>query len=216
MNAPSALQRRSTAEQAAEVLRERLLAGELAPGTPMRDAALAAELGVARSTMREALALLARDGLLVHALHRGMEVVRLEADDVARLFETRRVLEGAAAREPRTATHRAPLVAAVDAMAAAARRGDAPAVVEADLRLHTALVAGLGLPRLTAAHRGALEALRLALTARDRAARDAAAMAAAHRRLVDDLGHRLARVRVAAVERHLADAEAALLEELDA
>ena len=45
------------------------------------------------SWVRSALARLEREGLLVHSLHRGLEVVRLSVDDVRDLYATRRTLE---------------------------------------------------------------------------------------------------------------------------
>ena len=53
---PLAIECLSTAEWVAEALREQLLSGLFAPGTPMRDLELSARAVVSRTTMREALA----------------------------------------------------------------------------------------------------------------------------------------------------------------
>jgi len=91
------IERLSTAERVADALREHLLSGAIAPGTPMRDVDLSVRAGVSRTTLREALAVLAREGLLTHSLHRGMEVARLAAADVRDIYAARRVIEQAAA-----------------------------------------------------------------------------------------------------------------------
>jgi hypothetical protein len=44
----ASIQRRSTTEQAAEAVRRAILSGRLPPGMPLREAAVAAELGVAQ------------------------------------------------------------------------------------------------------------------------------------------------------------------------
>src|SRR5215210_9170663 len=54
----------STSDRVAEAVREMLFAGELAPGEPLREAALAETFDVARSTVREALQVLATEGLV--------------------------------------------------------------------------------------------------------------------------------------------------------
>src|SRR6266566_4908415 len=66
----------------ADILRERIVEGELPPGTPLRDVALSAELGVSRNTLREALLALHEEGLVVQQLHKGTTVRTLSAADV--------------------------------------------------------------------------------------------------------------------------------------
>jgi DNA-binding transcriptional MocR family regulator len=68
----SQIHRVSIADQVASVLRQRILDGELRPGTPLQELSLAASLGVSRNTMREALRILALEGLLHRNLHRGL------------------------------------------------------------------------------------------------------------------------------------------------
>lgn len=160
----------STAERVADALREQLLSGAIAPGTPMRDVELSARAGVSRTTVREALFQLAREGLLTHSLHRGMEVARLNASDLSDIYAMRRVLELAGAEALVAAPPSAleELDQAVDAMAAAARRRSRRRVVEADVAFHTAIVGALGNRRLRAAVAGALQELRLVLSVTDR------------------------------------------------
>ena len=68
-------------------------AARTCPGTAVLDEEVQARLGVPRDHARAALARLEREGLLVHSLHRGLEVVRISVDDVRDLYATRRTLE---------------------------------------------------------------------------------------------------------------------------
>ncbi|QFR94734.1 GntR family transcriptional regulator [Streptomyces tsukubensis] len=89
---------RGLAVQIAEVLRERLLAGHLRPGTRINEVVLARELGTSRGPLREAVRQLVSEGLLVHNPNRGATVFAAEPDDVEALFELRTALETASAR----------------------------------------------------------------------------------------------------------------------
>jgi DNA-binding FadR family transcriptional regulator len=64
----------STSEQVADVLRENILNGELKPGAPLREQHIAKMLGISRNMVREAMRLLAREGLVTYHLHRGVVV----------------------------------------------------------------------------------------------------------------------------------------------
>ena len=179
------LERSSTASRVATALREELLAGLHAPGAPMRDVELAARAGVSRPTMREALAELARDGLLVHALHRGMEVVRLDTADVRDIYAARLVIEQAGLVRLRAtgATAFAPLLNAAADMADAEDRADRRRTVEADARFHDLLARAAGSLRLARAHAAAMLELRLVLSVTDRAHAAVDRQAPAHRAL---------------------------------
>ncbi|MFC4503965.1 MULTISPECIES: GntR family transcriptional regulator [Streptomyces] len=79
-------------------IRTRIMNGELAIGKPLRQAALAAEYGVSRTPVREALRQLQHGGLIEMQPHRGA-VVRVPAPwEVRQAYEVRAELEGLAAR----------------------------------------------------------------------------------------------------------------------
>jgi DNA-binding GntR family transcriptional regulator len=71
----------STVAQVADVLRRQVLMCELMPGRQLRQDTLATALGVSRVPLREALRLLAGEGLLVHRPNQGYFVARLSADE---------------------------------------------------------------------------------------------------------------------------------------
>ena len=91
-------ERRSTASLVSETLRDSIIRGELPPGTPLREHALAETLDVSRNTVREALRLLSHEGLVDYHVHRGVAVRKLSAADVRDLFLTREALEVMAVR----------------------------------------------------------------------------------------------------------------------
>jgi GntR family transcriptional regulator, vanillate catabolism transcriptional regulator len=79
-------------------IREMILQGELAPGQRVPEAVLAEQLGLSRTPVRQALPLLAQEGLLVDAGARGYAVRGFTAQDILEATELRGMLEGAAAR----------------------------------------------------------------------------------------------------------------------
>lgn len=81
-----------------EHLRDMLLNGEFAPETRLQEVTLAAKMNVSRTPVREALRILAKDGLLIYAPNRGYMVRRFTLEDLVKAFRVRSVLEGLGAR----------------------------------------------------------------------------------------------------------------------
>lgn len=79
-------------------LRKRIVEAEYAPGARLVERDLAAELEVSRIPLREALRLLAADGLVLSVAGRGTIVAPVTPEDVRDLFDVREALEGLAAR----------------------------------------------------------------------------------------------------------------------
>ncbi len=81
-----------------ELLREKILTGELAPGARLAVPSLARQLGVSRSPIRDAVLQLVREGLAVEEFNRGA-IVRLPTRaELVSLYHAREALEGMAAR----------------------------------------------------------------------------------------------------------------------
>src|SRR5919204_2708887 len=89
---------KTAVDRAADGIRERLLAGDYAPGQRLIEVELVEELQVGRNTVREALARLASDGVVKIEPHRGASVPRLSVKELEELYAVREVLEGLAAR----------------------------------------------------------------------------------------------------------------------
>jgi DNA-binding GntR family transcriptional regulator len=81
----------------ADLLRERILSGAEAPDQPLRQDAIAAELGVSKIPLREAMARLEREGLVRAEPNRGWFVRPLDAAEAREVFELRLSLEPALA-----------------------------------------------------------------------------------------------------------------------
>ena len=79
-----------------EAIRARLLRGEIAPGQKLVDHAIAAEMGVSRMPVREALMQLTSEGYL-ESTSRGFALPDLSPDRIAQVFTLRRLLEPHAA-----------------------------------------------------------------------------------------------------------------------
>jgi DNA-binding GntR family transcriptional regulator len=89
---------RALYEQVAEQLRTRILAHTLAPGSWIDEQALAAEYGISRTPLREALKVLAAEGLVTMKLRRGAYVTEVSERDLAEVFHLLALLESDAAR----------------------------------------------------------------------------------------------------------------------
>src|SRR5690606_29347147 len=79
-------------------LREMILRGELSPGERVAEAELGQRLGVSRTPIRQALPLLAEEGLLVRAGAKGYAVHAFSAEECVEALHLRAALEGIAAR----------------------------------------------------------------------------------------------------------------------
>ena len=77
-----------------EILREKILSGEIIAGQPLRQAALAEALNVSRIPVREALLQLEAEGLVSFEPHKGATATELNIDQVDELFELRAMIEG--------------------------------------------------------------------------------------------------------------------------
>jgi DNA-binding GntR family transcriptional regulator len=96
--APS-LARRALYEDVADRLREQIFARRLEPGSWIDEQALAAEFGISRTPLREALKVLAVEGLVTMKVRRGAYVTEMSVDDVTEVFHLLAVLESDAAGE---------------------------------------------------------------------------------------------------------------------
>ena len=84
--------------QAVVGIREMILRGALAPGQRVAEAPLAERLGMSRTPVRQALPLLAQEGLLLEHATRGFVVRAFTAADIVDAIDLRGLLEGFAVR----------------------------------------------------------------------------------------------------------------------
>jgi DNA-binding GntR family transcriptional regulator len=212
------LERTSTVDRVADELRRAVFEGELESGTPLREVAIAASLGVSRPTVREALTVLVAEGLATREPNRGVSVDTPEAESVHDVCAARLVLEGAGVRSWREAgaEQRALVHTTLDAYISAIRAGASyQELNERHLAFHVSLVGLTGSPRLVAMQENLVVELKLALAQVDRIRRNAHDQADSHAALVRLLDRDDIDGAHAFLVQHLADAEEEIIEALD-
>ncbi len=141
--------RRGSARQVVhDVLRRRVLSLELPPGAPLSESELAAELGVSRTPVREALILLADEGLVEVVPQAGTRVSRLSVAAVRTAQFVREAVETAglalAVSRAGAADHRA-LEELLERQDHARREGDVDAFMALDDAFHARLLEVAGM-----------------------------------------------------------------------
>ncbi len=142
-------------DQATDMLRDRIISGELEPGTRVLETELAEELGISRGTLRAALQQLCHEGLVVQKRFRSTYVTSLTAQDAYEVYTLRNTLEAmasAAVARNMTDPARAALSEAIAAMRIAVEARSPADAVEADYALHRRIVELAEHGRLLAAY----------------------------------------------------------------
>jgi DNA-binding GntR family transcriptional regulator len=136
------ISRNALYQEVAERLRTSIFAHELAPGSWIDEQSLADRFGISRTPMREALKVLASEGLVVLKPRRGCYVTELSDTDLDQIFPVMALLEGRAALETAQKADAAD-IAQLDRIHADLERhaasGDANRFFEANDAFHTAL-----------------------------------------------------------------------------
>jgi DNA-binding GntR family transcriptional regulator len=208
------LEHSSTVDRVVEELRRALFDGELGPGTPLREVALADAMGVSRSTVREALAVLVVEGLATREPNRGVHVTALDPDAVHDVIAARSVLEVAGVRRWAAASEEArddvrDALAAFTEIAEGLGAGTStPAdLTAAHLELHRSFVGLTGSTRLVAVAEALSAEVRLGLAKVDRIRRNAPDQVLSHRHLLELLEQGDVEGAARELEEHLAHAE---------
>ncbi|MGH3761416.1 GntR family transcriptional regulator [Actinophytocola sp.] len=142
-----------TAQEAVFVeIRRAILAGEMPPGTQIFPDELAAEYGVSRIPVRDALRLVESEGLVSYTAYRGYQVTRLTEDELLELQRLREILEDEAVRVGAAKITRSALAvmnAALAEMHDHEQAGDLASWGEAHRKFHFALYESACMPSLT-------------------------------------------------------------------
>ncbi|WP_370542138.1 GntR family transcriptional regulator [Amycolatopsis sp. FDAARGOS 1241] len=134
-------------DEAYDRIRQAIIDGTLAPGTPLRDADLAEELGLSRAPVRQALLRLTGDGLVESKPQSYTRVAAIASDEVRDAVQLVRALHEFAVRQalPRLGTEQvAAMRAANERFAAAVGSGAVAAAIAADDELHDVPVRACG------------------------------------------------------------------------
>ncbi len=136
--------RASLVDAAYRALRRRILDNAYPPGFQALEQALADELGISRTPMREALIRLQNEGLVQVIPRHGVRVLPVSPNDMREIYEVLTALESMASElvaKQRPSTARlAPLTAASRDMSRALKVDDLDAWAEADERFHRHLI----------------------------------------------------------------------------
>ena len=100
MNAPISpdrLKPRALYEEVAELMRQRIFSRELVPGSWIDELAIAKDYGISRTPLREALKVLATEGLVTMKVRRGAYVTEVSEQDLTDVYHLLSLLESDAA-----------------------------------------------------------------------------------------------------------------------
>ncbi len=206
-------------EQAAHRLRQMLVENRIAPGAKLNERELSEVLQVSRTPLREAIKMLAAEGLVELLPNRGAIAVELTETDILNTFEVMSGLEaqsGALAAERITDAELAEIKAMHYEMLAAWTRRDLPAYYRLNAGIHRAINAAAKNPVLTATYNqvnARLQALRF------RSNQDGEkwkAAVAEHEQMIDALTRRDAPAMQAVLRTHLNNKRDVVVEQLRA
>lgn len=144
---PSALAP-SLVDRAYDTIRRRILDNVYQPGAQSLEGDLAAELGISRTPLREALIRLQNEGLIEIIPRHGMRVLPVSPMDMKEIFEVLTALESCAvelvARRKLSSSELKPLVDATRNMTRALKAKNLEAWAQADESFHTYLIEAAG------------------------------------------------------------------------
>ena len=131
-------------------LRRSIRSGQWPPGTPIRQEALAIELGVSRVPVREALKILEGEGQVTYAPHKGYVVAEFDTTELQEIYRIRDVLEDEAVRQAVPRLTEEDFERMRSAMIAMEKTdsADVNGLTEHNRRFHQALFEAADMPRL--------------------------------------------------------------------
>jgi DNA-binding GntR family transcriptional regulator len=211
------IDRTSVADQVASILRRRILDGELPPGTALQELPMAASLGVSRNTVREATRILSLEGLLKRSAHRGVAVAQLSLEDVAEIYQLRRLLEIPAvlAAKMEDSDVLAEMRTALEGYEEAVEGMDWVRAVRFDLHFHTLLIRFHRNRRLESFYQKLLGELRMGMVLVDLRHDDPGGLVPAHRRIYQLLTSGETSQCATLLAQHLRDSESRLTVVMD-
>ena len=201
----------------ASILRQRILNGELRPGSALQEVPLAASLGVSRNTMREAMRILSLEGLLKRSIHRGVAVSQLSLKDVQEIYHLRRMLEIPSVLGARTKRDEVlpDLHSALEGYERAVRESDWMQAVTFDLQFHSLLIRFHRNRRLETFYQKIIGELRMGMVLVDRKHDDPGGLVPVHRKLYQMLAAGKLKECAGLLEQHLDDSESRLCQVMD-
>lgn len=181
--------KRSLEAQATDLVRRRIVSGDLGLGERLVETALAERYGLSRGTIRAALRRLVDEGLVRQVPYAGYRVVDFGDHDLWELYTLRGALEALGARLAAgriTAEGRGQLRAAFDALVAAASAEDQSEANRHDHELHLLIIRLSGNERLVQHYARVENQVRAYISLANRAV-DSHEICESHRELVESI-----------------------------
>ncbi len=154
--AAARIERRPLHEEVIDQLRDRIVQGELAPGVRLNERVLCEQLGISRTPLREAIKMLAAEGLVELLPNRGSIVTPLKAANIADTLAVMGALEAAAGELACTNASEAEIseIRALHfEMLAYHARNDLAGYFKCNQRIHDRIIEASGNPVLTNTYR---------------------------------------------------------------
>ena len=149
MNVPQPIPRPSLHDQLVEQLRTFFTEGPLKPGDKINEKELCAAYGVSRTPLREALKVMASEGLVNWTPNRGARVAEIDAEGLAEVFDVLMALEQLAGQRACASMDDAAIAAVAalqEQMEAEYRQGDISAYFRTNQAIHDGNPAELRIP----------------------------------------------------------------------
>ena len=189
-------------------VRARILARRMKPGSKITVRLICEEMGLSPTPVKEALAILERQGLVTHAAGRGYFVAVIDADDLLDIYDLREVLDAVSGRIVAMMADTDRLIETLNDLIEKQRvcvtAGDTDAYSELDLAFHQAILESSGRTRLIEVGNDLLAQLRLGRVLSTGVPGQMENSIVAHREIVDafknhdeELAERLVRAHVA-------------------
>ncbi|MFH1926599.1 MAG: GntR family transcriptional regulator [Chloroflexota bacterium] len=216
-----AIDRRDLSDQIYQVMKREILSGRLVPGDRLSLEEFAQRFGVSVTPVRDALRLLAADGLVELLSRRGAFVTRPSWEDIEEVYQAREILECAAVdaviqEGPSAIRELRDLVEAMAATNVGESHSDYPTYIRLDQRLHQSVVDCMGNRKLSEMYadlRGHTLVARALYNASDQRA---STTLVEHRDIVNALERGDADVARDSIRVHLRNARAEILEQISA
>src|SRR6266481_3828391 len=213
------IHRVSVADQVASILRQRILDGELIPGTALQEVPMAASLGVSRNTVREATRILSLEGLLKRSAHRGVTVAELSFEDVGEIYRLRQHIGVFHPRCPHSRMEDSDVLAemrnALEGYEEAVEGLDWVRAVRFDLYFHTLLIRFHRNRRLESFYQKLLGELRMGMVLVDLRHDNPGGLVPVHRRIFELLTRGKTEECASLLAQHLRDSETRLTAVMD-
>ena len=150
-------------DRMADLIRQKIVQGELSPGQRLSEAAMGESLGISRNTLREVFRILTKEGLVCHAPNRGVSVAIPSVATIIDIYRVRRMIECQALAQayPRHPAHKH-MRAAVEMALKCRKKADWQGVGTANMEFHMAIVELADSERLKVLFSHILAELRLA------------------------------------------------------